>query len=84
MHVFHDSGHHPILINRHPNRQFNAKLHAATDDSQRWVLDADLGELSEDLEGRSNNPIALLADSLLFPLVDMGWDVPSCVRMQYR
>ncbi len=41
-------------------------------------------ELSSGLEGRSNNPIALLVDALLRPEADIGGTGPSSITWQYH
>ena len=38
--------------------------------------------LSDGLEGRSSNPLALLFDSLSHPDADMGVETPSLLRWQ--
>lgn len=40
--------------------------------------------LSEGLEGRSNNPVALLFDSLFHPDADFGADIPSVLEWNYQ
>jgi hypothetical protein len=40
--------------------------------------------LSDGLEGRSNNPIALLYDKLKHPDGDLGIDSPSCLSWNYE
>ncbi|OWK04454.1 hypothetical protein Celaphus_00016448 [Cervus elaphus hippelaphus] len=40
----------------------------------------DLQYLSEGLEGRSSNPVAVLFDTLLHPDADFGYDYPSVLH----
>lgn len=40
----------------------------------------DLEYLSEGLEGRSSNPVAVLFDTLLHPDADFGYDYPSVLH----
>lgn len=44
----------------------------------------DLEYLSEGLEGRSYNPVALLLDQLLRPNADLGKDQSSCLKWHYN
>lgn len=44
----------------------------------------DLDYLSEGLEGRSFNPVALLFDQLLHPNTDLGSDQESCLKWHYH
>ncbi len=39
--------------------------------------------LSDGLEGRSNNPVALFYDILKNPDSDYGLDLPSCLEWKY-
>lgn len=48
-----------------------------------WFVLQDLESLSEGLEGRSNNPVALLFDTLLRPNTDMDKTYPSSLRWEY-
>ncbi|XP_059138549.1 oxidative stress-induced growth inhibitor 2-like [Physella acuta] len=48
------------------------------------LVDQDLPTLSEGLEGRSNNPVALLFDSLFHPDADFGADIPSVLEWNYQ
>ena len=43
----------------------------------------DLRYLSDGLEGRSNNPVALLFDQLFHPDADLGVDSPSALDWKY-
>lgn len=47
--------------------------------SQRFFLQ-DLEYLSEGLEGRSGNPVAVLFDTLLHPNADFGYEFPSVLQ----
>lgn len=50
----------------------------------RPLLEADLMDLAEGLEGRSNNPVSLLMDNLLNPCADLSLDVPSLVDWRFE
>jgi hypothetical protein len=84
------SGFHPRYTNSHPSPTFHRKvdkqLKAAGDsgDGSGWLVDADLRALSNGLEGRSNNPIALLSDHLTLPFVDMGYRESGSVVTEFR
>ncbi|XP_072112850.1 oxidative stress-induced growth inhibitor 2 [Mobula birostris] len=61
----------------HLNPILNNKLEEGVNVS---VVDQDLEYLSEGLEGRSTNPVALLFDALLHPEADFRFDSPSVVQ----
>jgi len=44
----------------------------------------DLQYLSDGLEGRTSNPIALLFDALSSPLADVGAQMPSFLRWKFN
>ncbi len=44
----------------------------------------DLEYLSDNLEGRSNNPVAILFDALKQPDSDLGIDSPTCLSWKYE
>ncbi|KAF0305700.1 Oxidative stress-induced growth inhibitor 2 [Amphibalanus amphitrite] len=48
------------------------------------ILEQDLEYLSEGLEGRSNNPVSVLFDTLNHPGADFGADEHSTIRWVYR
>ncbi|CAG5130911.1 unnamed protein product, partial [Candidula unifasciata] len=48
------------------------------------LLEQDLAPLCESLEGRSNNPVALLFDSLFHPEADWGADIPSALEWRHE
>lgn len=48
------------------------------------IYHQDLAPLCESLEGRSNNPVALLFDSLFHPEADWGADVPSALEWRHE
>ena len=52
-------------------------------DASVSLVEQDLSFLSEGLEGRSSNPIAVLFDALTSPDADLGADLPSCVDFQH-
>ncbi|CAH1270650.1 OSGIN2 [Branchiostoma lanceolatum] len=72
------SGNWPYVNNHpHPNPILDSKLR---ENPERSILQQDLQYLSEGLEGRSNNPVALLMDTLCHPNADLGMDEPSCLQ----
>lgn len=76
------SGNVPYYIPRqHPNAILDQKL---CEDRGKSLLDSDLEYLSEGLEGRSFNPVALLFDQLLRPNADLGKDQASCLKWHYN
>ncbi|EHB15404.1 Coiled-coil domain-containing protein 112 [Heterocephalus glaber] len=70
------SGYRPYLSSEaiHPNAILHSKLEEARHLS---TVDQDLEYLSEGLEGRSSNPVAVLFDTLFHPDADFGYDCPS-------
>ncbi|XP_069477422.1 oxidative stress-induced growth inhibitor 2 isoform X2 [Ambystoma mexicanum] len=73
------SGYRPYLSPdaMHPNPILNSKLEEARHLS---IIDQDLEYLSEGLEGRSSNPVAVLFDTLLHPDADFGYNYPSVLQ----
>uniref|UniRef100_UPI00398E9919 oxidative stress-induced growth inhibitor 2 n=1 Tax=Pristiophorus japonicus TaxID=55135 RepID=UPI00398E9919 len=73
------SGYRPYMAPGavHPNPILHNKLEEGRHFS---VVDQDLEYLSEGLEGRSSNPVALLFDSLLHPDADFRFDYPSVLQ----
>ncbi|CAK6438676.1 unnamed protein product [Pipistrellus nathusii] len=73
------SGYRPYLSSEtiHPNTILQSKLQEARHLS---LVDQDLEYLSEGLEGRSTNPVAVLFDTLLHPDADFGKDYPSVLH----
>ncbi|XP_053324247.1 oxidative stress-induced growth inhibitor 2 [Spea bombifrons] len=61
----------------HPNPILQSKLEEARHLS---IPEQDLEYLSEGLEGRSANPVAVLFDTLLHPNADFGYDYPSVLQ----
>lgn len=80
------SGHWPYWIKdkvpKHPDELLRARLNYA-DNTQSLVLQ-DLEVLSDGLEGRSTNPVSLLFDSLQYPCVDMGLNLPSMLDYKHN
>ncbi|PFX21994.1 Oxidative stress-induced growth inhibitor 1 [Stylophora pistillata] len=75
------SGNVPYYIpHQHPNVILDQKL---CEEPGKSLLDVDLEYLSEGLEGRSLNPVALLFDQLLRPNADLGKDQDSCLKWHY-
>ncbi|XP_071488347.1 oxidative stress-induced growth inhibitor 1-like [Diadema antillarum] len=74
------SGNRPYFTGQpHPNPLLQLKLEGKTDQS---ILELDLEYLSDGLEGRSHNPVALLFDSLFHPAADLGEEEKS--RLEWR
>jgi hypothetical protein len=48
------------------------------------ISNQDLEFLSDNLDGRSNNPVALLYDALKQPNSDLGIDSPTCLNWKYE
>uniref|UniRef100_A0A8C3RCX8 Oxidative stress induced growth inhibitor family member 2 n=1 Tax=Cyanoderma ruficeps TaxID=181631 RepID=A0A8C3RCX8_9PASS len=73
------SGYRPYLSPEaiHPNPILHTKLEEARHLS---IVDQDLEYLSEGLEGRSSNPVAVLFDTLLHPDADFGYDYPPVLH----
>lgn len=66
----------------HPNVYLSKKLEKL--DKTRSIVEEDLKLLSEGLEGRSCNPVALLFDSLCRPDADMGVNHPSLLNWKHE
>uniref|UniRef100_A0A4W3K2H1 Oxidative stress-induced growth inhibitor 1 n=1 Tax=Callorhinchus milii TaxID=7868 RepID=A0A4W3K2H1_CALMI len=77
------SGYRPYLApgGQHPNPLLQHKLE---ENQHLSILDQDLEYLSEGLEGRSANPVALLFDTLLLPDGDSGRDFPSPLQWRFE
>ncbi|XP_078608128.1 oxidative stress-induced growth inhibitor 1-like isoform X1 [Branchiostoma floridae x Branchiostoma japonicum] len=76
------SGNWPYVNNHpHPNPILEHKLR---ENQECSILQQDLQYLSEGLEGRSNNPVALLMDTLCHPNADLGMDEPSCLQWNHH
>ncbi|XP_039592199.1 oxidative stress-induced growth inhibitor 2 [Polypterus senegalus] len=73
------SGYRPYLNDSavHPNSILLSKLKELKHLS---IADQDLEYLSEGLEGRSSNPVAVLFDTLLHPNADLGYEYPSVIQ----
>lgn len=65
------SGHWPYFTGDHPHPYLAHKLNQTP---QTSLLQQDLEELSDGLEGRSNNPVSVLFDTLMRPNADIGED----------
>lgn len=60
-------------------------LHHRLDSNRsKSIVMQDLCMLSEGLEGRSDNPVSLLYDTLNHPDADMGVDLPSCLSWVFH
>ncbi|XP_063070860.1 oxidative stress induced growth inhibitor 1 [Engraulis encrasicolus] len=77
------SGYTPYLSPEgiHPNAILQSKL---DENSHLSLLEQDLEYLCEGLEGRSDNPVAVLFDSLLLPDSDFGLDCASPLAWRYE
>uniref|UniRef100_H3DLX0 Oxidative stress induced growth inhibitor family member 2 n=1 Tax=Tetraodon nigroviridis TaxID=99883 RepID=H3DLX0_TETNG len=73
------SGYKPYLDNAtvHPNPILYRKLQ---DTKHLPITEQDLEYLSEGLEGRSKNPVAVLFDTLLHPNADFGYEFPPVLQ----
>ncbi|XP_061073904.1 oxidative stress-induced growth inhibitor 2 [Conger conger] len=73
------SGYKPYLDTGvvHPNPILFRKLQ---DTKHLAITDQDLQYLSEGLEGRSSNPVAVLFDTLLHPNADFGYEFPPVLQ----
>lgn len=70
------SGHRPYYNGLpHSNPYLHTKLQEIG--QTQTIVDQDLDYLSEGLEGRTTNPVALLFDALVHPDADMGAEIPS-------
>ncbi|XP_030226504.1 oxidative stress-induced growth inhibitor 2 isoform X1 [Gadus morhua] len=73
------SGYKPYLETGavHPNPILYQKLQQA---KNLPITEQDLEYLSEGLEGRSGNPVAVLFDTLMHPNADFGYELPPVVQ----
>uniref|UniRef100_A0A3B5MRW1 Uncharacterized protein n=1 Tax=Xiphophorus couchianus TaxID=32473 RepID=A0A3B5MRW1_9TELE len=73
------SGYKPYLDTAtvHPNPILYRKLQEA---KHLPITEQDMKYLSEGLEGRSRNPIAVLFDTLLHPNADFGYEFPPVLK----
>uniref|UniRef100_A0A3B4BA71 Oxidative stress induced growth inhibitor family member 2 n=1 Tax=Periophthalmus magnuspinnatus TaxID=409849 RepID=A0A3B4BA71_9GOBI len=73
------SGYKPYLDRKtvHPNPILYRKLQEM---NVKSISFQDLEYLSEGLEGRSRNPVAVLFDTLLHPNADFGYELPSVLQ----
>ncbi|XP_072316159.1 oxidative stress-induced growth inhibitor 2 isoform X2 [Eucyclogobius newberryi] len=73
------SGYKPYLDRKtvHPNPILYRKLQEA---KHIPITEQDLEYLSEGLEGRSRNPVAVLFDTLLHPNADFGFELPTVLQ----
>lgn len=74
-------GHRPYYNgNPHSDSLLVSRLHG----SKASIVDQDLEFLSEGLEGRSPNPVALLWDALTHPDADLGAESSSLLKWKYE
>jgi len=71
------SGNLPYYVGETQDELLHARLTAFPDVS---LVKQDLDFLSEGLEGRSNNPVSLLFDTLQHPQADLGLELPSLLE----
>ncbi|XP_063696393.1 oxidative stress-induced growth inhibitor 1-like [Culicoides brevitarsis] len=80
------SGHWPYWIpektDKHPDELLRARLRHA--DGTKSLVEQDLFELADGIEGRSTNPVSLLLDSLQNPNADLGMQMPSMLEYKYH
>lgn len=64
----------PEKTEKHPDELLRARLHHA--DHTKSLVEQDLFELADGLEGRTTNPVSLLLDNLQHPMADLGMEMP--------
>jgi len=69
------------MAHHHPDPILNHKL---CEELGKSLIEQDLDYLSEGLEGRSFNPVALLFDQLQRPNTDLGFEQGSCLEWTYN
>ncbi|KAL5288192.1 OSGIN2 family protein [Megaselia abdita] len=65
-------------IQRHPDEMLRARLNYA--DGKISLVEQNLEDLAEGIEGRGTNPVSLLLDSLEHPCADLGMELPSMLE----
>ncbi|MEQ2170624.1 hypothetical protein GOODEAATRI_002237, partial [Goodea atripinnis] len=76
-----EAKHLPITEQVENSFMFTHKLFYTLNSGQQTLLFfQDLEYLSEGLEGRSRNPVAVLFDTLLHPNADFGYEFPSVLK----
>ncbi|MEQ2214987.1 hypothetical protein XENOCAPTIV_025252, partial [Xenoophorus captivus] len=76
-----EAKHLPITEQVENSFMFTHKLFYTLNSGQQTLLFVqDLEYLSEGLEGRSRNPVAVLFDTLLHPNADFGYEFPSVLK----
>ncbi|XP_005109784.1 oxidative stress-induced growth inhibitor 2 [Aplysia californica] len=76
------AGHRPYYDGTPLSNEFlNDRL---VKDMEVSLVDKELEPLCEGLEGRSNNPVALLFDNLFHPDADLGLDNPSVIDWKHE
>lgn len=66
----------------HPDEMLTTRLASAP--PGRSIIQQDLRFLSQGLEGRSNNPVSLLMDTLNHPCADLGLELPSLLEWHHH
>lgn len=75
------SGNWPYYVGKsHSNEYLHQRL---MDEADKSIVEQDLEYLSEGLEGRSPNPVALLFDALTHPDADLGIDTGSLLEWRH-
>lgn len=88
------AGWRPYYVSNHPHPAIHSVVSShirnyaaamSVSPAQVSLLDLDLPAIAMELglRGRSNNPVALLADQLLMPMKDAGRTSPSCLEMRH-
>ncbi len=73
------SGYRPVYLGGHPDRALDRRLHGQTD-----LLERELRPLCKGIDGRGNNPVGRLFDTLHHPLADGGGLRPTCLGLTHR
>ena len=66
----------------HPDELLRARLAHA--DASKSLIEHDLFELSQGIEGRTTNPVSLLFDNLQHPGADLGLDLPCMLEYKHH
>jgi hypothetical protein len=80
--IFMSQGHWPYWNKTKVSDEY-LQIRLESCDNGLSLVEQDLEYLSDGLEGRSNNPVALLYDKLKHPDGDLGIDSPSCLNWVY-
>ncbi|KAG5672298.1 hypothetical protein PVAND_002435 [Polypedilum vanderplanki] len=69
-------------VTSHPDELLRARLAFA--DENKSLIDHDLHQLAQGLEGRTTNPVSLLFDNLQHPAADLGLKLPCMLKYKYH